>query len=346
MSRWTAGRLADRVGARCEGDPDLPLRGVGSLHDAAPDELSFCTGGRWLPALQNTRAGAVLLDQGEAPDGLTVLRHPDPRRAFALAASLLHPEHWPAPGVHPAAWVAEDAQVEGATIDAFAVVETGAVVEPGAWVGAHAYVGRGAVVGPGSRLMPHAVVMDGVRLGARVRLLPGAVIGADGFGQVAGDDGITRMPQLGTVVLEDDVEVGALSCVDRAALGETRVGRGSRLDNLVQVAHGVRIGADCLLAAFAGVAGGAVLGDRVILAGRSSVVDGVEVGEGAVLAGLASATRRVPAGERIGGAPGRPLRRWLRELAALRELPRALRTLRRLERASGRVDGPPNSLEG
>jgi UDP-3-O-[3-hydroxymyristoyl] glucosamine N-acyltransferase len=165
------------------------------------------------------------------------------------------------------------------------------------------------------------------------------VVGGDGFGHVLGENGPVRVPQLGVAVLEDDVEVGSNACVDRAALHETRVGRGTRLDNLVQVAHGVRIGAECLLAAFAGVAGGAKLGDRVVMAGRTAVIDGIEVGDRAVFAGLASASKDVPAGAKIGGSPARAYRKWLREVAAVERLPGLIRAVAALERRVGALEG-------
>ena len=330
---FTTGELAALLDARCEGDSEHIVRGVASLPTAGPEHLSFCSGGRWLAELERTSAGAVLLAEDiEAPPGCIVLRHADPRYAYARAAAALVPVAWPDPAIHPRAEIHPTATVEGATIDAFAVVEADAVVAPGAWVQAHAFVGRGTRVGEGSRLMPHAVVMEECQLGKRVWVQPGAVVGADGFGHVIGASGVVRVPQLGITVLEDDVEVGANACVDRAALDETRVGRGSRLDNLVQVAHGVRIGTECLLAAFAGVAGGARLGDRVIMAGRTAVVDGIVVGDGAMFAGLASARRDVPRHAKIGGSPARGYRQWLREVAAVKQLPGLIRRVNQLER--------------
>ena len=306
---FAAGALAERVGAVCEGDAARTISGVAPLERAGTADLSFCRGGRFAKALLTTRAAAVLVGPDLAvPDGVVALRCRDPRRAFALAASLIVPLAWPEPHVHPTASVDPTARIgPDVAIEPFAIVGPGAQIGAGSWLQGHTYVGRGAVIGERCRLMPSAVVMGGCQLGDRVWLHPGAVVGADGFGHVPTDDLPVRVPQLGTAVIESDVEIGANACIDRAALDETRIGRGARLDNLVQVAHGVRIGAGCLLAAFAGVAGGARLGDKVVMAGRTAVVDGIEVGEGAVFAGLASASRDVPARAKIGGFAGAQL---------------------------------------
>lgn len=342
----TTGDLAAKVGATCEGPADRVLTGVAALDRADPGSLSFCRGGRWARALATTRAGAVLVPPGlDVPAGVVALRVRDPRLAYAVAAGLLVPAVWPAPERSPLAAIDPSAAVDPtATIEPFVVVRPGARVGAHCWLQSHAYVGAGAVIGARSRLMPGAVVMDRCVLGDRVVLHPSAVVGADGFGHVPGPDGPIKVPQLGVAVLEDDVEVGANACVDRAALDETRVGRGTRLDNLVQVAHGVRIGAECLLAAFAGVAGGARLGDRVVMAGRTAVIDGVEVGDGAVFAGLASASRDVPRRAKIGGSPARSYKRWLKEVAALRRLPALLKQVDRLEKRVGGL-GPDGGGE-
>ena len=335
-----ADAVAALVGGVIEGAGDVVLRSVAALDVAGPDQLSFCTGGRWAAALAQTRAGAVILDDGAVPPGVTAIRHTHARWAFALAATALHPVSWPAPGADPRAAIAPDAAVDGVTVEPFAVIGAGAAIGAGSWIQAHAYVGAGAVLGARCRLMPGAVVLEGARLGDGVVLKPGAVVGADGFGVAMGPDGqLARVPHLGSVVLEDGVEIGANACVDRGALGATRVGAGTRTDNLVQIAHNVRIGAKSLLAAFAGVAGGAVLGKGVVMGGRAAVVDHVEVGDGVVLAALASASRDAPSGARLGGSPARPYGEWLRETAALRALPDALKRLDRIERALRKEQG-------
>ncbi len=340
---WTAGRIATLVGGALEGDPEREITGVNTLERAGPSEMAFCAGGRWLRALPTTRAGVVLTRGGPVPAGTVAIRVRDPRLAYAQAAAEILPLYWPPMEVHPTAVIHPTAQVDGAAIGAWCVIEAGARVGRGSWLMAQAYVGHDAQLGEACRIGPGAVVMQGCVLGDRVWLGPGAVIGADGFGHVLGPGGPVRVPQLGIAVLEDDVHVGANACVDRAALDETRVGRGSRLDNLVQVAHGVRIGAECMLAAFAGVAGGAKLGNRVVMAGRTAVVDHIEVGDGAVFAGLASAAKDVPPGARIGGSPARSYKRWLREMAALRRLPDLIRQVRRIE---DRLELPPGPEVG
>lgn len=296
--------------------------GAGPLSSAVDGDLSFCDGPRRGREAATTRASAVVAPDGVTlPEGVVALRHSNPRAAFARMVALLLPEPALVPGVHPTAVVDAAAQVHpGARVDAFAVIEAGAVVEDGAWIGAFVFLGPGCRVGRGSRLGPHVVVTGGASLGADVTVKPGAVIGSEGFGFVADGETIVPMPQRGTVVVEDQASIGANTCVDRAAWGETRVGRGARLDNLVQIAHGARVGASSLLAAFAGLAGRARIGRGVRMGGRSSVVDGVSVGDGATLAGLAAATRDAPPGATLGGVPGRPHRQWLREQAALARL--------------------------
>ena len=328
----TAADLAARLGARLEGEGALLLRGVAGLEEAGPDQLSFLANRRYLPALRSTRAGAVLVGlQEEVPPHCTLLRVADPYLAFAQALDLFAPLAWPPPGVHPRAVVAEDAVVEGATIEALAFVGAGAVVGPGTWVEPGVVIGPGARVGARCRLMARAVVAAGCVLGDRVWLNPGAVVGGEGFGFVPTAQGPVKIPQAGIARVDDDVEIGANSCVDRAALGETRVRRGARLDNLVQVGHAADVGPGSLLVAFSGVAGSARLGAGVVLAARAAILGHLRVGDRAQVGAGSLVTADVPAGARVSGTPAIPHGRWLATAAALGDLPALLRRLRSLE---------------
>ncbi len=330
---WTVADLADALGGTVEGAGARALTGVRGLADAGPEHLSFLANRRYAARLATTRAGCVLVGPGVRVEaGLTVIRLADPYAGFARAVGLFHPQAWPVPGVDPRACVHETAVVDGVSVEAFAWIGPGAVVGPGSWVQAGAVVGAGAVLGRDCRLMPHSVVMDGCVLGARCWLNPGAVVGAEGFGFAPTAAGHVKIPQVGRAVLGDDVELGANTCVDRAALGETRVGDGTKADNLVQVGHAAQVGRHGLMVAFSGVAGSAVVGDGVALAARGTVLghltvgDGVQVGVGGVVHG------DVAAGEQVSGVPAISHRQWLRAASAFGDLPELVKEVRRLRR--------------
>jgi len=256
----------------------------------------------------------------------------DPYRAFAEVMHHFHPYSIPVAGVDDAAWVAPDAVVEGARIEAFAWIGSGAVVGAGTHVEAGAVVGEGAVIGKNCRLMPHSVVMNACTLGDRVWLNPGAIVGGEGFGFAPGIAGHMKIPQVGRVVIEDDVEIGANSCVDRAALEETHVRKGAKLDNLVQVGHAADVGEDSLLVAFSGVAGSSRLGRGVVLAAKAAVLGHLDVGDG-VQVGVASAvTSDVRTGEQVTGVPAIAHKRWLRAATQFGDLATISRTIRELEK--------------
>jgi UDP-3-O-[3-hydroxymyristoyl] glucosamine N-acyltransferase len=340
---FTVEELAQRLGGQVEGDGSLELVDVRGLGEAEPQHLSFLSNRRYYRQLRTSRAGAVLLDRTTDPHGHTVIRCDDPYADFARALALFHPQPWPEPGIDPRAAVAPDAEVEGVTVEAFSWVGAGARVGPGSWIQAGAYVGEGSVVGRDCRLMPHSVVMAGCTLGDRVWLNPGAVIGAEGFGFAPSAEGHVKIPQTGRAVLEDDVEVGANSCVDHATMGETVVRRGAKLDNLVQVGHGAEVGAMSFLAAYAGLAGSARIGTGVVMAAKTGVINHLSVGDGAQLAVGTHVFQDQPAGARLAGAPAIDHRRWLRVAAATTRLPDLVRRLQVLERrvaalAGGRGD--------
>jgi len=332
---WTVAALAERLGADVEaqpGDAGRVLVGLAPLEEAGPDRLAFVSNRRYVRALAESRAGAVLLDRSTPAQGHVALRVDDPYLAFARALALFHPPSPVQPGVHPSAVVAPDAVVDGVEVRALAYVGPGARVGPGTVLEPGSVVGAGVVLGRDCRLMANAVVCDGCVLGDRVWLNPGAVVGAEGFGFAPTPEGHVKIPQVGRAVVESDVEIGANSCVDRAALGETRLGRGSKLDNLVQIGHAARVGEHALLVAYAAVAGSARLGRFATLAAKALVLghlrvgDGVQVGAGSMVAG------DLPDGARVSGWPAFEHRAWRRAALALRDLPEALARLRRIEK--------------
>ncbi|MEW6490227.1 MAG: UDP-3-O-(3-hydroxymyristoyl)glucosamine N-acyltransferase [Thermodesulfobacteriota bacterium] len=328
----TLAELARLLGAELHGDPRAVVRGVATLDEAGPEQLSFLANPKYRPLLAATRAGAVIVSPQDRLEGRNCLVSPNPYLAFARAVAFLHPQVRPAPGVAP-----------GAHVDPTAEVAPGAAVLPGAFVGAGArvgeetvlhpgvYVGPGARIGRGCLLHPNAVVQEECVLGDRVILQPGAVVGSDGFGFARDGARQVKIPQVGIVVLEDDVEVGAGTTIDRAALGETRVGRGTKIDNLVQLGHNVRVGEDCLLVAQVGVSGSTRVGNRVVLAGQVGVVGHVAIGDGAIVGAQSGVPADLPAGAVVSGSPAFAHPEWLKAQAVVRRLPELRRTVQKLE---------------
>jgi UDP-3-O-[3-hydroxymyristoyl] glucosamine N-acyltransferase len=327
------GELAVAVGATLEGDPDRVMRGVAPLDRAGPDDIALVLDSRYLKTAQTSRAGAFLApaDVSDLPG--PVLRCPAPRLALIELLTLFHPPAPPAPGIAPSAIVAPDARIApSAAVGALTVVEAGAVVGARARLYPLVYVGPGAEIGDDTVLYPHAVVRDGVRLGRRVIVHPGAVIGADGFGYAFDGARHRKIPQVGGVRVEDDVEIGANTTIDRATLGETVVGQGAKIDNLVQIGHNVEIGAHTVVAGQAGFAGSARVGRGVMVAGQVGVADHVSIGDGAVVAAQSGVAQDVPAGQRLAGTPAQPLAQTRRIWVAQTRLPGLVRQVRALER--------------
>ncbi|MED5373589.1 MAG: UDP-3-O-(3-hydroxymyristoyl)glucosamine N-acyltransferase [Myxococcota bacterium] len=337
---WKAGALAQALGGTLEGDPELELDGVAPLQSAGASELAFLANPRYHRHLADSSAGAVLLRPGVAFDGV-IIRVADPYAAFARATALFHPPRWGAPGLDGRAAIDPSATLgEGCRVEAFAVIESGAVVGPECWIQAGAYVGAGARLGSRCRLMPNAVVMEDCVLGDRVWLNPGAVVGAEGFGFAPTARGLLKIPQVGRAVVESDVEIGANSCVDRAAMGETRVGQGSKLDNLVQVGHAATLGPHNVLVAYAGIAGSSTLGAGVTLAARSTVLGHINIADGTILAAHSMLTRSTEPGERLAGVPAHKHQSWLRASRASQRVHELERQLRQLQAQMDKLTPP------
>jgi UDP-3-O-[3-hydroxymyristoyl] glucosamine N-acyltransferase len=324
--------LAARLDCVLVGDGRLDVRRVAALEHAGPGDLSFVTGAKHAAKAAASRASALIVSPG-FETAVARLETPNPYLAFARAVALLHASPRPVPGVQPGAHVHPSAELgEGVHVAPGAVV--GARVKVGARSVLHAQVvlHDDVVVGEDCLLHSGAQVREGCVLGARVILQNGAVIGSDGFGFARDEQGrYHKIPQVGIVVLEDDVEIGALTAIDRAALHETRVGRGTKLDNLVQIGHSVTIGRDTVLAAQVGIAGSTQVGDRVTLGGQVGVNGHIRIGDGAIATAQSGLTNDVAPGAFVSGLPAIPNIEWRRAAVLVTKLPELQRRLRRLE---------------
>lgn len=343
----TVAELAALVGGRVEGDGGAVVRRVASVEGAGEGDVVFVEDAKLVEGARGSRASCVIVPPGARVEGArAVVEAARPKLAFALVAGVLHAPRARAAFIHPSAQVAAGASVEeGVYVGACAVVEEGARVGAGTQVLAGAFVGGGARVGSGCVLHPNVVLYENVVLGDRVVLHAGVVVGADGFGYVRDAEGVYhKFPQVGTVVIEDDVEIGAHSCVDRGALGETRVGRGTKIDNMVQVAHNVRIGERVVIAAQTGISGSTVIESDAVIGGQVGMGDHARVQSGAVIGSQAG----VLPGKIVRpgvwwGTPVQPLAEYKRLNAMWGRLPRMreeLKELReRMEELEARLGG-------
>jgi UDP-3-O-[3-hydroxymyristoyl] glucosamine N-acyltransferase len=332
VTRFTLGQLAEALDAKLDGDATRVVTGLAPLDAASPTDISFLTDPRYETAARGSRAGAFIAPVGTRGLPAPVLECRSPQRALIELLRLFFPVAAPPPGVHASAVVASGAVVDpSASIGALAVIEAGARIGARVHVFPLAYVGRGVEIGEDSVLHPHVVLRDGVRLGRRVVVHAGAVLGADGFGYTPDGGRHAKIPQVGGVLVEDDVEIGANTTIDRATLGATVVRRGTKIDNLVQVAHNVEIGEDCIVAAQTGIAGSSRIGRGAVLAGQVGIGDHVTVGEGAMLGAQSGVAQDVAPGAKLTGTWGRPIMQTRRIWAAQAELPAMVTRMKKLE---------------
>jgi len=333
---WTLGRIAERVAGEVCGDPQRVIEGIRTLDEAGPRDLSFLTGSRYLDAARRSAAGAILVAERRADLAGDQVVVADPARALARLLEELYAEPVPAPGVHATAVVGPDCRIDpGAHVGPYVVLGRGVEIGAGAVLHAHVVVGDDCRIGDGARLHPHVVLYRRSRIGAGSVVHAGAVLGADGFGYTSESDGPRKVPQVGDVEIGAEVEIGANSTVDRALLGSTRVGDGTKIDNLVQVGHNVAIGRGAILCGQAGVAGSARLGDGVVLGGQVGVAGHLEVGAGVRAAAKSAVYSSVEAGQTVAGIPAVPIGLWRRQQALVRRLAELWRRLRSLERRTG-----------
>jgi UDP-3-O-[3-hydroxymyristoyl] glucosamine N-acyltransferase len=333
----TLAEVAEFIGGDVVGDGSTELTAVAGIREAREGELTFVSNPRYERYVAGTSASAVVVSRdysGDAPDGTALILVDDPYDAFARAMTLFAPAGDTVDeGIHPSAVIAESARLgEGVAVGAHVVVRSDATIGDGSRVHAGSFVGRSAVIGKDTTLYPNVTIRDRCVLGDRVIVHSGTVIGSDGFGFALSGCEHTKVPQIGNVVIEDDVEIGANVCIDRATLGSTRVCRGSKIDNLVQIAHNVEIGEGSIVVAQVGISGSTRVGRGVVLAGQAGIVGHIEIGDGAIVAAQAGVTKSVPPGERVSGYPARRHTVAKRLYAIMENLPRLIGTIRMLER--------------
>lgn len=299
--------------------------GVAPLQSAGPDQVSFLDNRRYATALEHTAAGAVIVHPDmlpRVPSTTIPIVTTAAYEGWARVAALFHPLPPAVPGVHPTVVIGAEAQIDPtAEIGPLAVIGARAVIGKRTRVAPFALIGDGVVIGDDCRIGGH-VSISHARIGDRVYLYPGARIGQEGFGFTVTAEGFLTVPQLGLAIIHDDVEIGANSTVDRGGLTDTIIGAGTRIDNLVQIAHGTQLGRCCVLAGQSGIAGSTIVEDFVLVGGQAAVAGHITIGRGAKLAARAGIMQDVPAGAEMGGTPGQPIRAWMREVAWLRRVTR------------------------
>ena len=335
--------LAGRLDCALEGDGEIEIVRVAGIQDAGPGDVTFIANPKYEKLLATTRASAVIVTRGAALSplahrsfseaGCAVLRADDPYLAFARAVRLFAPEWRPAPGVDAHAAVAVDVQLgRDVSVGAFVAIDSGASIGERSIIFPNVTIGRGSRIGNDCVIHSNVAIRERVTIGDRVILQNGVVIGGDGYGFVRRSDGThEKIPQTATVVIEDDVELGANTTVDRPAVGETRIKAGTKIDNLVQLAHGVTVGRNVLMAAQVGIAGSTEIGDEVMFGGQVGVGGHLTIGRGAIAAGQSGVTNSLDPGVMVAGYPAIDSREWRRASALFKRLPELKRRIKQLE---------------
>jgi len=332
--------LAQLVGGRLKGDGNFTVSGISSLDAATKDQVSFAVSSTLAPQVASSKAGAFLLPEnwaGEPPKNVIFVK--DPYLAYAIAANFFCSKPFEPKGIHQRATIGD-----GCSIHKEVTIEAGAVIGRNVFIGRHVHLYPGAVIGDGVEIgqetviFPNVVIYDRCKIGRKVRIHAGAVIGADGFGYAQGPHGMVKIPQTGIVVIEDNVEIGANTTIDRAAIGETRIGHGSKIDNLVMIAHNVSLGSNCVIVSQVGISGSTRVGTGVMMGGQVGIVGHIEIGDRAKIGAKSGVPHSIGAGETVSGIPAMPHLKWLRMVNAIKRVPDMIKEIKNLRKRLERLE--------
>ncbi len=330
----TLKEIAEKIGGRLVGDGNYTITGVSGIREAVEGDITFVSNPKYAKELKTTRASAVIISEDIEPSAnKNIIVHKNPSLAFSQVIDLLYPEEKLHPtGIHPKAVTAPNVKIgSDVSIHAYSVIEEDTVIGDGTVVFPFVYIGKGCKIGKNCLLYPNITIREKSIIGDRVIIHSGSVIGADGFGYLNLDGEHKKIPQIGTVEIEDDVEIGANVTIDRARFDKTIIKRGTKIDNLAMIAHNVKVGENTLIIAQAGISGSTEIGNNVILAGQAGLVGHIKVGDNAVVGAQAGVTKSVPSGTIVSGYPARPHRQQLKLSAFINKLPELAKKIDILE---------------
>ena len=329
----TLEELARLVQGKVEGDGGVIIEGVAKVEEAKKGEITLAVSEKFLCEAKKSQASAVIVSSGVRDFSKPTLRARNPRLAFAQILEVFYPQVRKFSGIHPTAIIGKDAKIgKKVTLGAYVVIGDAAKIEKGAYISSGVYIGNRVVIGQNSLLFPRVTVLDDTVIGGEVIIHSGTVIGSHGFGFVRKEDGsYYKIPQAGRVVIEDRVEIGANVTIDRATIGETSIGSGSKIDNLVHIAHNVALGKNVAIVALVGISGSSTLGDGVVMAGQAGVTEHVTIGNDSIVAAKSVVTKNIAPGSIVSGFPARPHHRQKRIKALIDRLPQLVQRLKKLE---------------